>query len=67
MTLYELLEQEEIDTIIDALIKEQNRCMAIFNRPLQGERVGEKEKKQQWRDKADEIQDLLGKIIYLTI
>jgi hypothetical protein len=51
------------EILITALEQYINRCKGIANSPIKGERVGEKEKKQAWFEKACDAQYLLDDLV----
>lgn len=68
MVLQNLLEQPEIDLIIDALEKRQTFWRSVANRPITGYgRASELVKRERAGLKAEEIRDLLSKIVEITI
>lgn len=62
MTLRELLDEADMEILLTALRQYEKRCRAIAERPLQGFRSGEAEKKKEWGYKADAIADLETRI-----
>lgn len=65
MTIRELLNEEEVELIIEALNRFEKHCRGIADRPIQGYgSSSELMKKQAWRDKADRIREIETKIAY---
>lgn len=63
----EILEDNEIEMILYAIQAQEKKCRGIANKPIQGFRAGEKEKKQEWASKADSWLELETKIAYMLI
>jgi hypothetical protein len=62
--ILEILDSEHRqEIIITALEQHINRCNAVAKSPIKGDRVGEKEKKAQWAERAKEVQELLNDLI----
>ena len=62
MTIRDILEEGEINMILEAIRAQEKKCRGIAKRPIQGERVGEKEKLQGWAFKAEALAELESKI-----
>lgn len=65
MTIRELIDENELEMLLTALRQYEKKCRAIADRPIQGYgRATEVEKKEQWREKAEEADELITKISY---
>ena len=65
MTIKDIFDIEEIDMILEAIVAQERKCRGISKQPIKGERVGEREKKQEWAHKADLFRELETKIAYM--
>jgi hypothetical protein len=65
MTIKDIFETEEIDMLLEAITAQERKCAGIAKQPIKGDRVGEREKKQEWADKAEEWRLLETKIAYM--
>lgn len=64
-TIKELLDEDDLELLIEALSRFEKHCRRIAERPIQGYgSVSEKMKKEAWRDKAYMIRELEKKISY---
>lgn len=65
MTIRELIDENELEILLTALRQYERRCMAIGKAPIQGYgKSTEIEKKAEWRNKAQQVDDLATKISY---
>jgi hypothetical protein len=62
MNIKDILETEEIDMILEAIRAQERKCAGIAKQPIKGDRVGEKEKKQEWAFQAEQWRSLESKI-----
>lgn len=68
MVLQSYFTESEIELIQNALERELTKWKAVANRPYQGYgKATEVDKKQKAKDKAQELQELLSKIVEYTI
>lgn len=64
-TIRELLDEEELGLLLEALNRFEKHCKSIADRPFQGYgSATEQLKKQAWRHKADRLKELEEKIAY---
>lgn len=68
MGLNSIFSQDEIELILHALSAQETKCKTIGNAPLSGYgSASEKEKRAQWRAKAEVYSDLQSKIVTESI
>lgn len=61
------IDQEDLENILEAIEAQRRKALGLGNKPLQGFRAGEAEKKAEWLNKADAWNELATKISYQTI
>lgn len=62
-SIRDLIDEDELTLLLDALSRYEKHCRGIAERPIQGYGCAdEKMKKEQWRDKANMIREVETKI-----
>lgn len=62
-SIRDLFSEYEIELILSALLKAEKHALSIAQRPIQGfGSATEKEKKQEWAERADDYSEVRSKI-----
>lgn len=65
MDIKDLLNEEELSIVLEALRQYEKRCYAISNAPMQGYgKVTEKEKRMEWGFKGARVNEIATRIAY---